>query len=75
MCSFFKYCIKQFNESIPTFCFRFFLGSNKVMQVALGRSVADEIRPGLHKISKVGRWGVMPLVISINLDGGCSFPI
>lgn len=35
------------------FCFRFFLGSNKVMQVALGRSVSDEIRPGLHKISKV----------------------
>lgn len=23
------------------------------MQVALGRSVSDEIRPGLHKISKV----------------------
>ena len=33
---------------------RFFLGSNKVMQVSLGRSVADEIRPDLHKISKVG---------------------
>lgn len=24
------------------------------MQVSLGRSVADEIRPGLHKVSKVG---------------------
>lgn len=42
------------------------------MQVALGRSVADEIRPGLHKISKVGSWGVMPFIISINLDA-CSF--
>lgn len=36
------------------YCVRFFLGSNKVMQVSLGRSVADEIRPGLHKVSKVG---------------------
>ncbi|KAM2375719.1 hypothetical protein ACFXTH_044444 [Malus domestica] len=33
--------------------FRFFLGSNKVMQIALGRSESDEIRPGLHQISKV----------------------
>ena len=33
---------------------RFFLGSNKVMQIAIGRSVADEIRPGLRKVSKVG---------------------
>lgn len=24
------------------------------MQVSLGRSVSDEIRPGLHKVSKVG---------------------
>ncbi|KAM2375720.1 hypothetical protein ACFXTH_044444 [Malus domestica] len=31
----------------------FFLGSNKVMQIALGRSESDEIRPGLHQISKV----------------------
>lgn len=44
------------NESITLLIFlstRFFLGSNKVMQVALGRSVSDEIRPGLHKVSKV----------------------
>ncbi|KAJ6727709.1 RIBOSOME ASSEMBLY FACTOR MRT4 [Salix koriyanagi] len=34
---------------------RFFLGSNKVMQVSLGRSDADEIRPGLHKVSKLLR--------------------
>lgn len=33
--------------------FRFFLGSNKVMQVALGRSASDEIRPGIFKVSKV----------------------
>jgi hypothetical protein len=32
---------------------RFFLGSNKVMQVALGRSAADEIITGIHKVSKV----------------------
>ncbi|KAH0877419.1 hypothetical protein HID58_064813, partial [Brassica napus] len=29
---------------------RFFLGSNKVMQVALGRSASDEIRPGIFKL-------------------------
>nr|VDD36789.1 unnamed protein product [Brassica oleracea] len=32
---------------------RFFLGSNKVMQVALGRSASDEIRPGIFKASKL----------------------
>ncbi|KAL5724378.1 hypothetical protein ACHQM5_007649 [Ranunculus cassubicifolius] len=32
--------------------FEFFLGSNKVMQISLGRSVSDEIRPGIHKVSK-----------------------
>ncbi|CAN6888004.1 unnamed protein product [Brassica oleracea var. botrytis] len=32
---------------------RFFLGSNKVMQVALGRSASDEIRPGIFKVSKL----------------------
>ncbi|KAL0698850.1 hypothetical protein Bca4012_054972 [Brassica carinata] len=32
---------------------RFFLGSNKVMQVALGRSASDEMRPGIFKASKV----------------------
>lgn len=42
---------KEFREQLKSSC-RFFLGSNKVMQVALGRSVADELRPGLHKISK-----------------------
>ncbi|KAM0068016.1 putative ribosomal protein L10-like domain superfamily [Helianthus debilis subsp. tardiflorus] len=34
-------------------CFKFFLRSNKVMQVALGRSDSDEIRKGLHKVSKL----------------------
>lgn len=34
---------------------RFFLGSNKVMQVALGRSAADEVRPGIRKLSKLLR--------------------
>ncbi|XP_051146528.1 uncharacterized protein LOC127262066 [Andrographis paniculata] len=45
---------KEFRERLKSSS-RFFLGSNKVMQVALGRSVADEIRPGLHKISKLLR--------------------
>ncbi|GER26715.1 mRNA turnover protein 4 homolog [Striga asiatica] len=31
------------------------LGSNKVMQIALGRSVADKIKPGIHKVSKLMR--------------------
>ncbi|KAI3780734.1 hypothetical protein L2E82_10722 [Cichorium intybus] len=33
----------------------FFLGSNKVMQVAIGRSDSDELTPGLHKVSKLLR--------------------
>ncbi|XP_052179294.1 uncharacterized protein LOC127792762 [Diospyros lotus] len=45
---------KEFRENLKSSS-RFFLGSNKVMQVAIGRSVADEIRPGLHKISKLLR--------------------
>ncbi|XP_027163210.1 mRNA turnover protein 4 homolog [Coffea eugenioides] len=45
---------KEFREKLKSSC-RFFLGSNKVMQVALGRSVADELRPGIHKISKLVR--------------------
>ncbi|XP_009791062.1 uncharacterized protein LOC107773865 [Nicotiana tabacum] len=45
---------KEFRDQLKSSS-RFFLGSNKVMQVALGRSVSDEIRPGLHKISKLVR--------------------
>ncbi|KAK4438265.1 turnover protein 4 [Sesamum alatum] len=45
---------KEFRERLKSSS-RFFLGSNKVMQVALGRSVADEIGSGLHKISKLLR--------------------
>ncbi|KAI3976867.1 hypothetical protein MKX01_008725 [Papaver californicum] len=43
---------KEFREQIKSSS-RFFLGSNKVMQISLGRSVSDEIRPGLHKVSKL----------------------
>lgn len=43
---------KEFREKLKSTS-RFFLGSNKVMQISLGRSVADEIRPGLHKVSKL----------------------
>ncbi|KAI3497479.1 hypothetical protein L1887_40111 [Cichorium endivia] len=45
---------KQFREQLKSTS-RFFLGSNKVMQVAIGRSDSDEIRPGLHKVSKLLR--------------------
>ncbi|KAK3002109.1 hypothetical protein RJ639_021718, partial [Escallonia herrerae] len=45
---------KEFRDQLRSTS-RFFLGSNKVMQVSLGRSVADEIRPGLHKVSKLLR--------------------
>lgn len=45
---------KEFREQLRSTS-RFFLGSNKVMQVSLGRSVSDEIRPGLHKVSKLLR--------------------
>ncbi|KAD4179386.1 hypothetical protein E3N88_27977 [Mikania micrantha] len=45
---------KQFREQLKSTS-RFFLGSNKVMQVALGRSESDEVRSGLHKVSKLLR--------------------
>ncbi|XP_073309552.1 uncharacterized protein [Primulina huaijiensis] len=45
---------KEFRERLKSSS-RFFIGSNKVMQVALGRSISDEIKPGLHKISKLLR--------------------
>ena len=32
---------------------RFFLGSNKVMQISLGRSASDEGKPSVHKVAKV----------------------
>jgi mRNA turnover protein 4 len=34
------------------FCSRIFLAGKKVMQIALGRSAADEAKTGLHKLSK-----------------------
>ncbi|CAI0389656.1 unnamed protein product [Linum tenue] len=43
---------KEFRDQLKSSS-RFFLGSNKVMQVALGRSAADELRPGIRKVSKV----------------------
>ncbi|KAL3843713.1 hypothetical protein ACJIZ3_001116 [Penstemon smallii] len=46
---------KEFKERLKSSSRLFFLGSNKVMQVALGRSASDEIRPRLHKISKLLR--------------------
>lgn len=32
---------------------RFFLGSNKVLQIALGRTAADEVKDGIHKASEM----------------------
>ncbi|CAI0389473.1 unnamed protein product [Linum tenue] len=45
---------KEFRDQLKSSS-RFFLGSNKVMQVALGRSAADELRPGIRKVSKLLR--------------------
>ncbi|KAL8132338.1 hypothetical protein AgCh_007997 [Apium graveolens] len=45
---------KEFRDQLRATS-KFFLGSNKVMQVSLGRSVGDEIRTGLHKVSKLLR--------------------
>nr|DAD28087.1 TPA_asm: hypothetical protein HUJ06_029555 [Nelumbo nucifera] len=45
---------KEFREQLKSTS-RFFLGSNKVMQISLGRSIADEVRPGIHKVSKILR--------------------
>nr|GEW12979.1 hypothetical protein [Tanacetum cinerariifolium] len=42
---------KQFREQFKSTS-RLFLGTNKVMQVALGRSDSNKIRSGLHKVSK-----------------------
>ena len=33
--------------------FRFFFGKNRVMQLALGRSGAEEYKDGLHFVAKV----------------------
>lgn len=44
--------LKEFREQLQSSS-KFFLGSNKVMQVAIGRSSSDEIKPNLHKVSKV----------------------
>ncbi|XP_058752342.1 uncharacterized protein LOC131625505 [Vicia villosa] len=46
--------LKEFRDELKATS-RFFLGSNKVMQVALGRSASDEIKPNLHKVSKLLR--------------------
>lgn len=34
-------------------CCRFFLGSNKVLQVALGKTDSEEYRDGTHKAAEV----------------------
>lgn len=46
--------LKEFRDQLQSSS-KFFLGSNKVMQVAIGRSASDEIKPNLHKVSKLLR--------------------
>lgn len=45
---------KEFRDQLKSSS-RFFLGSNKVMQISLGRTAADELKPGIHKVSKMLR--------------------
>ncbi|CAA6655470.1 unnamed protein product [Spirodela intermedia] len=42
---------KEFREQLKSSS-RFFLGSNKVMQISLGRSASDEGKPYVHKVAK-----------------------
>ncbi|XP_078427624.1 ribosomal protein L10 family protein [Wolffia australiana] len=42
---------KEFREELKSSS-RFFLGSNKVMQISLGRTASDEGKPYLHKVAK-----------------------
>ncbi|XP_020102238.1 mRNA turnover protein 4 homolog [Ananas comosus] len=44
--------LKDFREKLKSSS-RIFLGSNKVMQISLGRSAAEEVKPGIHKLSKL----------------------
>lgn len=43
---------KEFRDQLKDSS-RFFLGSNKVLQVALGRTAADEMTEGVHKASEL----------------------
>jgi mRNA turnover protein 4 len=43
---------KEFKEDLKSSS-RFFLGSNKVLQIALGRTAADELKEDLHKVTEV----------------------
>lgn len=42
---------KEFRDNLKDSS-RFFLGSNKVLQIALGRTEAEEVKDGLHKASE-----------------------
>ncbi|MCO5557954.1 hypothetical protein L7F22_011528 [Adiantum nelumboides] len=43
---------KEFRDSLKSSS-RFFLGSNKVLQLALGRTTAEEVKDDLHKASEM----------------------
>ncbi|CAI5530475.1 unnamed protein product, partial [Closterium sp. Naga37s-1] len=44
--------LKELRDELKGVC-RFFLGANKVLQVALGRDKATEQREGLHRCSEL----------------------
>ncbi|CAM8996956.1 unnamed protein product [Rhodiola kirilowii] len=52
---------KEFREQLKATSRSVFLGSNKVMQVALGRSESDEIRPGIYNVSLSFYMGMLGL--------------
>ncbi|KAJ7534675.1 hypothetical protein O6H91_13G105000 [Diphasiastrum complanatum] len=43
---------KEFRDQLKSNS-RFFLGGNKVLQIALGKTPADEIKDGVHKVSEL----------------------
>ncbi|CAN6467348.1 unnamed protein product [Victoria cruziana] len=45
---------KEFRDQLKSSS-RFFLGSNKVMQISLGKTPADEVKEGIYKVSKLLR--------------------
>lgn len=57
--------------SLPGRC-RFFLGSNKVLQVALGKTDAEEYRDGAHKAAEV-RLPVMSSLLAPYVAGRSTF--
>ena len=49
---------------------RFFYGKNRVMQLALGRTEAEEYKEGLHHVTEVRGWRVEGWRVEGWRDGG-----